>query len=147
MAAPFAVGAVYLPAPYSLLCLLPVYLFGEMWIGVSMAVVTHLVPPDVVSLAIALYMFIINNIGNSLNLLVPPLSTATGLRVAMLIMFPGSYLVAAILFLITSIVYCYTNRHAHHSLVDREETASLLHEPNDYMINNELEESLFNELT
>lgn len=141
MAAPFAVGAVYLPVPYALLCLLPTYLFGEMWIGVSMAIVTHLVPPDVVSLAIAIYMFIINNIGSSLNLLVPLLSAITGLRITMLIMFPGSYIVAAILFLFTSVVYCCTNQHTHHGVVDNEETANLLRDPNDHVINDELEES------
>ena len=134
---------MYLSPPYGLICLLPAYILGEMWIGTSLAVVTHLVPPEVVSLTVAIYTFIINNIGSSLNLLVPVLSSAIGLRVTMLLMFAGSYLLAAILFLLTSIVYCCTRRHAHHDAANRE-TDTLLHDPS-RMINDELEESTFDD--
>ena len=116
-----------------------------MWIGTSLAVVTHLVPPDVVSITVAIYIFIINNIGSSLNLLVPVLSSAIGLRVTMLLMFAGSYLLSAILFLLTSIVYYCTNRHAHHNVNDTGETDNLLREP-DHIIN-DLEESTFDDIT
>lgn len=121
-------------------------MLGEMWIGTSLAVVTHLVPPEVVSLTVAMYIFISNNIGSSLNLLVPVLSSAIGLRVAMLLLFAGTYLLAAILFLFTSIVYCFTRRHAYDDVANRGETANLLHDPS-HVINDELEESIFDELT
>lgn len=117
-------------------------MLGEMWIGTSLAVVTHLVPPDVVSVTVAVYIFIINNIGSSLNLLVPILSTTIGLRVTMLVMFAGTYLISAILFLFTSIVYCCTSRHAHHNVTNSEETDNLLQEPG-HVINDDLEESIF----
>ena len=124
-----------------------------MWIGTSMAVVTHLVPPEVVSITVAIYIFIINNIGSSLNLLVPILSTAIGLRLTILIMFAGTYLVSAILFLFTSILYCCTSRHAHHNVTNTGETDNLLQEPDhvinesDHVINSDLEESIFDDIT
>ena len=117
-----------------------------MWIGTSLAVVTHLVPPDVVSIIVAIYIFIINNIGSSLNLLVPVLSTTIGLRVTMLLMFAGTYLMSAILFLFTSILYCCTSRHTHHNVTNSRETDNLLQEPG-HAINDDLEESLFNDIT
>ena len=131
-----------MPPPYGLICLLPAYILGEMWIGTSLAVVTHLVPPDVVSVTVAIYIFIINNIGSSLNLLVPILFSAIGLRTTMLLMFPGTYLIAAILFLFTSIIYGFTSRDTHSDGSDDGETENLLREPG-HMINDDFDESLF----
>ena len=131
--------------PYGLISLLPAYTFGEMWIGTSMALVTHLVPPDIVSFTVAIYIFIINNIGSSLNLLVPILTSAIGIRVTMLLMYAGTYLLSAILFLFTTIVY-YTSRHPPHNT--SWETDQLLHEP-DHVINDDEsdDEPLLDELT
>lgn len=135
-----------MPSPYGLLILLPAYIFGEMWIGVSLAVITHLVPPEVVSMTVAIYLFIVSNIGSSLNLLVPILSAATNLRVTMLLMFAGSYLLAAILYFITTVIYWCTNRHSHRGNVDDdEEIEDLLHEP-DHMSSDEVVESEIDEL-
>ena len=131
-----------MPPPYGLICLLPAYILGEMWIGTSLAVVTNLVPPEVVSVTVAIYIFIINNIGSSLNLLVPILSSAIGLRSTMLLMFPGTYLMAAILFLFTSIVYGCTSRNTQNDEADTGETENLLHEPS-HMINEDFDESMF----
>ena len=137
---------MYIPPPWGLVSLLPACVLGEMWIGTSMAVVTHLVPPEVMSLTVAIYIFIVNNTGSSLNLLVPVLSSAISLRVTMLLMFAGTYLMAAILFLFTLIVYYCTKRHTHHDVTNQGETDTLLRDPiNDEL--DEFEESLFNELT
>lgn len=130
--------------PFGLISLLPAYILGEMWIGTSLAVVTHLVPPEVVPLTVAIYIFIINNLGSCLNLLVPVLFSAIGLRLTMLLMFAGAYLMAAILFLFTSVIYRCTNKHTHDG-GNHGETDALLNDPTS--INEELEESLFNELT
>lgn len=116
-----------------------------MWIGTSLAIVIHLVPPDVVSLTVAMYTFIVNNIGSSLNLLVPVLTMNIGLRMTMLLLFAGTYLLAAILFLFISIVYCCTSRHTHYNSTNGE-TDTLLHSPS-HVINDDLEESMFDDLT
>lgn len=47
---------------------------GEMWVGITLAVVVELVPSDIKTTAVAVYLFIISNIGGNANLLVPPLT-------------------------------------------------------------------------
>lgn len=106
-AAPFLFGALYLPPPWAFLSLIPAYLTGEMWIGVCLVVVIDLVPPHLTSFAVAVYLFIINNIGGSLNLVLPALEDAIGLRSALVVLFPGMYLAAAVLFSATLLlIFC-----------------------------------------
>ena len=97
---------------------------GEMWIGVSLAIVTHVVPFEVVSISVAIYLFIINNIGSTLNLLVPPLSAATNQRVSLVILFAGSYLVAAILFSLTMLIHYCGNSYHGYSIEERSQLLS-----------------------
>jgi len=49
---------------------------GEMWVGVTLAVVVEVVPVPLRTSAVAVYMLIISNIGGSMPLLVPVLKTA-----------------------------------------------------------------------
>lgn len=44
---------------------------GEMWIGITIAVLVELVPSDIRTTGIAVYLFIITNIGGNIQLLVP----------------------------------------------------------------------------
>ena len=80
LAVPFLIGVLLLPPPWAFLMLLPAYIVGEMWIGVCLVTVVELVPVGVASAAVALYLFIINNIGGNLSLLIPPLQSKIGLR-------------------------------------------------------------------
>lgn len=99
LACPFLVGAVLLPPdPWAFLCLLPAYVIGEVWIGVCLAVVIELVPHRIVAGAVAFFLFVINNIGGALPLLIPVLEGGVNLRYTLLILFPGAYLLAAALF-------------------------------------------------
>ncbi len=99
LACPFLIGTVLLPPnPWAFLCLLPAYVIGEVWIGVCLAVVIELVPSRMVPAAVAFFLFIINNIGGTTLLLVPLLKASLNLRYALLILFPGTYLLAAVLF-------------------------------------------------
>lgn len=105
LACPFIVGAVFLPPdPWAFLCLLPAYIVGEVWIGVCLAVVIELVPRRVLAAAVAFFLFIINNIGGSMPLLIPSLEAKFTLRYALLILFPGSYLLAAALFAVVLVI-------------------------------------------
>lgn len=102
IAAPFLVGAVLLPPdPWAFLCLLPAYMVGEVWIGVCLALVIEMVPRRVVAVAVAFFLFLINNIGGMFPLLIPALETKLELRYILLLLFPGSYVLAAILFAVT----------------------------------------------
>lgn len=46
-----------------------------MWVGITLAVVVELVPASLRTFAIAVYMFIISNIGGNMPLLVSPLKS------------------------------------------------------------------------
>lgn len=105
-AIPFLVGVLYLPpSPWAFLSLLPAYAIGEMWIGVCLAVVIAMAPRDTASAAVALFLLVINNLGGSMPLLVPALEMAISLRIALLLLFPGLYLLAALLFAMTLCVW------------------------------------------
>lgn len=105
LAAPFLIGAVLLPPdPWAFLCLLPAYIVGEVWIGVSLAIVIEMVPRRVVAAAVAVFLFAINNIGGLLPLLIPPLQAMLNLRYTLLFLFPGSYVVSAALFALSLII-------------------------------------------
>lgn len=47
-----------------------------MWVGVALTVLVELVEPQFKTSAIALYLFIITNIGGNVPLLVPPIQRA-----------------------------------------------------------------------
>lgn len=77
LAAPFCLGALGLPAPksfsdfpWAFLCLIPSNVIGEMWIGVTLTVVIESVPSHLKTTSVALYLFIITNIGGNAPLLV-----------------------------------------------------------------------------
>lgn len=142
LASPFLVGALFLPpTPWAFLSLLPAYLVGEMWIGVCLACVISLVPVDTASAAIALFLFIINNIGGTLNLLVPPLETAIGLQYALLILFPGLYVLAAVLFIVTFVLLKLSPCQRKHRRVRRRSTSVRVREVSPLIQNADTESS------
>ncbi|CAH1272339.1 SPNS2 [Branchiostoma lanceolatum] len=103
-AAPFATMTLYLEPPYAFPALIPSYIIGEMWVGVTLAVVVELVPSYIRTSTVAVYLFIITNIGGNSPLLVPPLRRATSLRTALTILFPGLYVAGSLLFVLTLLV-------------------------------------------
>ncbi len=103
-----------MPGPF--ICLIAAYLVGEVWIGVCIAVVIELVPSDLTTSAVAIYFFIIQIIGGNMNLLVPPIEQSLGLQYAMLIMYPGMYIVGALFFVSALLVVTFQqkkNKHAY----------------------------------
>ncbi|CAH1786619.1 unnamed protein product [Owenia fusiformis] len=102
ISAPFQVGTLFLPMPWAFISHIPAYLIGEMWIGVCLAVVVDLVPEDLRASSVAVYIFIIQMIGGNMNLMVTPLRQVLDLRYALLIGFPGSYVLGALIFILTA---------------------------------------------
>lgn len=108
LAAPFAAGALFLPNPWCFLSLIPSNIIGEMWIGVTTAIVVDLAPSKIRTAAVGLYLFIITVIGGNFNLLVDPirkgfahnLSDLTSYRLALLFTFPGVYAISSLLFVL-----------------------------------------------
>ena len=72
-----------------------------MWIGVCLAVVIELVPMSIVPFAVAIFLFVINNISGCVKLLLPPLQSVIGMKYALLILISGLYCLSAILFTVT----------------------------------------------
>nr|XP_054769576.1 uncharacterized protein LOC129277421 [Lytechinus pictus] len=104
LAAPFAAGTLFFEPPWAFVCQIPTYIIGEMWVSVTLAVVIELVPSNIRTTAIAYYFFIISNIGGNMPLLVPPIEQVTSLRTALYILYPGCYLLAAVVFAVCMLV-------------------------------------------
>lgn len=76
VSAPFAFGALVLPYPWCFVSLIPANLFGEMWIGATLALVTDLSPASMRTVCISIFFFINTNIGGNMPALVPVLEKA-----------------------------------------------------------------------
>ncbi|XP_050708531.1 sphingosine-1-phosphate transporter SPNS2-like isoform X2 [Eriocheir sinensis] len=102
IATPFAAGVLYFPPPGAFFSLLGAYIFAEMWLGVLFAVLLELVPGKVQSTALAVFLFVMNNVGGNLPVVVDPLTNLLSYRTALLIMYPGCYLASSVVFFLTS---------------------------------------------
>lgn len=71
LAAPFAAGALWLHTPLAYFSLIPSNVIGEIFVSVALVVVVELVPSKLRSLSVAIYLFVITNIGGNAPLLVP----------------------------------------------------------------------------
>eukprot|EP00045_Choanoeca_perplexa_P012026 m.129685 g.129685 ORF g.129685 m.129685 type:complete len:481 (-) comp15856_c0_seq2:1092-2534(-) len=106
LAAPLAAGALWLSTPAAYLILLPANVVGEMWIGATLAVVTELAVPSLRTVAVAIFLFVIMNMGGNANLLMPLLRDTLDLsqQDALLILYPGLYALGSVIFAFTWIV-------------------------------------------
>ena len=90
--------------PMCFAALLPGYLVGEMWIGVSLTIAVELVPPPCRTATVALYLFVVDNAGNVGPLAYGALARRAAARArepqrdAMLLLVPGCYALAGLLF-------------------------------------------------
>ena len=92
-------GTLYLHSvPLAFMSLIPAYVIGEAWLGICLTVAIELVQPEVSPASISLFLFISNNISSVMPLLLPLLKDFYGLQRAMLILFPGLYVISATLF-------------------------------------------------
>jgi len=108
VAAPFALGGLLLEYPYCFYSLVFSNIFGEMWIGVTLALVVDLIPSYIRTTVIAVYLFIITLIGGNFNLAVSALIEAGLSRTTALILcFPSLYALSSVIFIITFFVMRY----------------------------------------
>eukprot|EP01084_Bolivina_argentea_P036501 67535_1 len=119
VAAPFAFLALWLPAPYCYLMLIPSNVIGEMWVGICIALVIELVPSKMKTTALSVYFFWIG-LGGFFPLAVTPIQTFicgnnrpascnVGLQWALVILFPGLYAVSSLIFF-TSMIFLKRDR-------------------------------------
>ncbi|PVD22103.1 hypothetical protein C0Q70_17907 [Pomacea canaliculata] len=110
VAAPFAAATLLFKAPVSFSMQIPTYIIGEMWVGVALAVLVELVGSKFKTTAIAVYLFVITNIGGCVPLLVPPIqqlfenngyNMSDALRGALYVLYPAMYIAGGLVFLLT----------------------------------------------
>ena len=96
IACPFAVGVLFLPPPYSFVSQLLSYVFAEMWFGILFAILVELVPTLVCSFTVGIFLFVMNNVGGNMPVIVYPLSQLMGYRESLLLVYPGFYLLSKV---------------------------------------------------
>jgi MFS family permease len=144
-ATPFAVGALLLDPPWCYLSLIPSNVIGEMWVSVTMTVVIELVPVYLRISCVAVYFFIITNIGGNVNPLVSVIKNGLGgtnedFKFALLIMYPGLYLLGGLLFLLTIFVLKWDLKRAR--AMETERLSLIDNKKDDYDSTNERSSSI-----
>jgi len=103
VAAPCAAGVLLLPPPYNFICLLAAYVFAEMWMGILFAVMVEIVPKNLCSLVVGIFLFVMNNVGGNLPVVIDPISKSIGYRETLCLFYPGGYLMSGVVFAITGL--------------------------------------------
>lgn len=133
IASPFAAGTLYFKPPAAFAFQIPTYLFGEMWIGITLAVIVELMPSDIRTTGVALYLFIITNIGGNVQLLIPSIrdafesadySKADAWRATLYILYPGPYIYGALVYILVFIVIKRDQKRAQNSTYHEMESST-----------------------
>lgn len=104
IATPFAFGSIYLQPVGAMVTLAISYIFAEMWFGILFAILVEIVPLSVRSTTVGVFLFVMNNIGGNLPILVEPVRKASSYRHSLAIFYAGFYLVSSVLFAITTLM-------------------------------------------
>ncbi|XP_065201677.1 protein spinster homolog 1 [Planococcus citri] len=104
IATPFAFGSIYLQPVGAMVTLAISYVFAEMWFGILFAILVEIVPLSVRSTTVGVFLFVMNNIGGNLPILVEPVRKASSYRHSLAIFYAGFYLVSSVLFAITTLM-------------------------------------------
>ena len=62
-----------------------------MWFGILYAIILDIAPGAVSASVIGFFVFVMNNIGGNLPVIIQPLRVAFGYRTALTILYPGLY--------------------------------------------------------
>jgi len=98
LASPLAAGVLLLEPPYNFISLLAAYSFAEMWMGILFAILLELVPANVCSIIVGMFLFVMNNVGGNLPVVIAPIKDMIGFRETLFIFYPGGYLLSALVF-------------------------------------------------
>lgn len=96
-----AFGSVVFGPLWALITLAFSYFFAEMWFGIVFAILVEIVPLSVRSTTVGVFLFVMNNVGGNLPILVDPVSKVIGYREAIMIFYAGFYGISSILFFLT----------------------------------------------
>lgn len=67
------------------------FVTAEMWFGILFAILVEVVPLPVRSTTVGVFLFVMNNVGGNLPIVVEPVSKALGYRQALYIFYAGAY--------------------------------------------------------
>ncbi|XKL64412.1 hypothetical protein PGB90_004498 [Kerria lacca] len=109
IATPFAFGSIYLQPVGAMVTLAISYVFAEMWFGILFAILVEIVPLSVRSTTVGVFLFVMNNIGGNLPILVEPVRKASSFRHSLAIFYAGFYLISSVLFAVTTLMMGKTN--------------------------------------
>lgn len=104
IATPFAFGSVYFDPVWAMITLGISYFFAEMWFGIVFAILVEIVPVQCRSTTVGIFLFVMNNIGGNLPILVDPVAKALGYRSSISIFYAGFYAISSVLFFLTMFV-------------------------------------------
>ncbi|KAI5711924.1 hypothetical protein M8J75_004332 [Diaphorina citri] len=104
IATPFAFGSIYMGPVGAMVTLAISYIFAEMWFGILFAILVEIVPLAVRSTTVGVFLFVMNNVGGNLPILVEPLRKATSYKHSLAVFYAGAYLVSSILFAATTLM-------------------------------------------
>jgi len=103
MAAPFAVGVLSIDPPGAFGFLMVYYFLAETWFAILFTVLVEIVPNEVRSVCIAIFLFLMNNVGGNLPVIVAPIADLYDLRFALYIIWAGFVAASGILFFVSSL--------------------------------------------
>lgn len=75
------------------------FILAEMWFGIVFAVLVEIVPFQVRSTTVGIFLFVMNNVGGNLPILVDPVAKSLGYRTSISIFYAGFYLLSKFPFL------------------------------------------------
>jgi len=85
------IGMIILSRTRDLLMRSSTLFAAEMWFGIVFAVVVEIVPLNLRSTTVGVFLFVMNNIGGNLPILVEPTRMAIGFRESLYIYYAGFY--------------------------------------------------------
>ena len=97
--------------PAALVMLLIYYFCAETWFAILFTVIVEIVNSEIKAISIALFLFIMNNIGGNLPVIVSPIADAIGYQEAIYLVWPGMVGLSSVLFFVASLpLYFQRNR-------------------------------------
>jgi MFS family permease len=102
LATPFAALTLHLSPPYAFATLMGYYFFAETWFAILFTVILEIVPDNVRSITVSTFLFIMNNLGGNIPILIQPVAEAIGLKPALYMFWPGLVGLSGIMFALSS---------------------------------------------
>eukprot|EP00094_Tigriopus_californicus_P011698 TCALIF_11302-PA protein Name:"Similar to spns2 Protein spinster homolog 2 (Danio rerio)" AED:0.05 eAED:0.05 QI:1/0/0/1/0.5/0.33/3/0/447 len=89
--------------PFAFISLILYYFCAETWFAILFTVIIEVCPTEVKSAMIGVFLFIMNNIGGNLPVIVDPLAKSMGYREAIYFVWPGCVGISSVMFFVASI--------------------------------------------